>query len=248
MRVGVGAPSLASEIQLALFSRPTRQWRSINDIEADVRLRIARQGQEEVRRSLKILVIDDEPFVAAGNLRNHGYNIDHLTDVSSVSSVAEYGIILCDLQGVGSNLDSELQGAHLIREIKRTFPNKYVIAYSGAPKNRTMSRVAQESADEYLKKDAPIQDWVDVLDGAIALVSNPIARWRQFRTRMLEDGMTPIQLAELEDAFVASFWEGQSSIESNVSAKASTLGLGRDLRAVVQSFVASLIFNLVFQV
>lgn len=230
---------------IRMFDRQPRQWRSVNDIDAEVRVRITQRGQGEFRQSVPILVIDDQPLAAATNIRNHGYNIDHVVDITSVSATARYGVVLCDLQGVGPALNSEMQGAHVIREIKRMFPEKQVIAYSGSAKNTLMARMAQEHADKFLKKDAPIQDWVDTLDEAISVAGNPVELWKRFRVRMLNSGMTPFQLAEIEDAFVESFWQGSARVQQSVVKRVGEISINQDLRAVVQGFVSSLLFQLI---
>src|SRR5947209_2369225 len=87
---------------------------SINDLEDDIRVRRAQINRLDIRGSVPIAAIDDQPFEPATNLRHNHYNIVHLNDIQNIDEIKAYPIILCDLQGVGANLDPKLQGAHLI--------------------------------------------------------------------------------------------------------------------------------------
>src|SRR4051794_31910382 len=76
----------------------------------------------EKRKLIRIAVIDDNIFAPHRNLENMEYNIDFLGDVTAIQKLTPYQIVLCDLQGVGTALDAKKQGAFLIREIKKNFP------------------------------------------------------------------------------------------------------------------------------
>lgn len=222
-------------------SKPS--FRSVNDVESQVRVAIAQKGKLALRESVPILVIDDQPFEPEANLRNNHYQIHTRKDLTRVEEVEDFPIVLCDLQGVGSLLHVEMQGAHLIREIKTHYPEKVVIAYSGIAKNVGMARTAQQYADSFLRKDENIDSWIEHLDDAVEKVSDPVYMWKSFRKRVLDSGMTPIQLAELEDAFTNSLWDGRDDVERSVQSRIGTIGLHNDLRAVVTGFVSSLIFR-----
>jgi DNA-binding NarL/FixJ family response regulator len=223
--------------------KETRAFRSINDIEARVRVALAQRGKLALRSSVPIMVIDDQPFEPAVNLSNNHYVINYREDLTRIEDAKSYPIVLCDLQGVGAQLHSELQGAHLIRELKTHYPEKVVIAYSGIARNAGMARAAQDHADKFLRKDADIDSWIEALDAAILQVSDPVYMWKEFRKRVLDSGMTPFQLAELEDAFVNNLFEGDAKVQTSIGDRVSRLGLQGDLRSIVTGFVSSLIFK-----
>jgi CheY-like chemotaxis protein len=197
-----------------------------------------------LREIVPIIVIDDQPFEPGNNLRSNHYNISQLQDLQNVTEVDLHPIVLCDLQGVGAKLHTDLQGAHLIREIKKHFPEKVIIAYTAISKNTNMSKIAQANADLFLKKDAPLEDWIDALDGAIQNVTDPVYMWKKFRKRLLDTGMTPYQLTKLENAFVSGAQSGNTKdVQTSVMTIIDRLGIHHDLRAIIQGFVASLIFK-----
>ena len=119
------------------------------------------------RKPAKIAVVDDERFAPLANLRANHYRIQELGDVADITAARDYAIVLCDLHGVGTALNPGAQGAHLIREIKKHYPEKFVIAYTGASPPSLISRSARDNADAMIKKDSNIEDWIDALDRAI---------------------------------------------------------------------------------
>lgn len=222
-----------------------KEWKSVNDIENRVRLSLRQKTPIALRESVQMVVIDDQPFEPATNLSNNHYKINHLTDVHSVSSIASYPIVLCDLQGVGTQLNTDMQGAHLIREIKNNFPEKIVIAYTGGARSSAMAKAAQTHADAFLKKDADIDEWVEALDAAINKVVDPLHTWREYRKRLLDAGATPFQVTQLEDAFVENFWSGAGAVKSKFRVKLDTLGLASDIKSIALNFISSVIFDAV---
>jgi CheY-like chemotaxis protein len=219
-------------------------WLSIDDLDRAIRVRRTQRNMLALREIVPIIVIDDQPFEPGNNLRSNHYNISQLQDLQNVTEVDLHPIVLCDLQGVGAKLHTDLQGAHLIREIKKHFPEKVIIAYTAISKNTNMSKIAQANADLFLKKDAPLEDWIDALDGAIQNVTDPVYMWKKFRKRLLDTGMTPYQLTKLENAFVSGAQSGNTKdVQTSVMTIIDRLGIHHDLRAIIQGFVASLIFK-----
>lgn len=151
--------------------------------------------------------------------------------------------MLCDLQGVGVELHTELRGADLIKEIKAQFPEKVVIAYTSTAKNTGMAKAAQRHADLFLKKDVDLDQWIEALDSVLIKVTDPVYMWKQFRLRLLSSGVTPFQLTKLENEFVVKFAGGKEEVHRGVIATVQELGLQEDVRAIVQGFISALIFK-----
>ena len=161
-------------------------------------------SNKDKRAQVKIGVVDDQVFTPKSNLENSGYKIDYLGDISSVDKIAPYHITLCDLQGVGTALDAKKQGAFIIREIKRNYPEKFVVAYTGGGLNQTISKEAATDSDLLLKKDADIDEWVDSLDGIIQQLLNPYKVWQRQRAALVAREVDTLTILELEIAFVRS--------------------------------------------
>ncbi|MDR3539344.1 MAG: response regulator, partial [Desulfosporosinus sp.] len=197
----------------------------------------------DLRKGTEIAIIDDEPFAAEVNLRNHGYNIKQIGDIKNINEVSPYRIVLCDLMGVGKHFDVNKQGATLIREIKNQFPSIFVVAYTGNALNSTISRSAKEYSDKILRKDANISEWSEVLDGLINESTDPTIIWRRMKSALINRGIDVKSLLVLEDKFVRDILHKDSAGSSYMRAIQNPR-LSSDLRAIAQSLVASAIFKL----
>lgn len=219
---------------------------AINDLEHKLSLRHADSNIFDRRPSVPVVAIDDQPFEAATNLRQNNYTITHLNDINTLGEIRPFAIVLCDLQGVGSALHANMQGAHLIKELKKHFPEKYVIAYTGGHPNATISQEAKLFANKHLKKDAAIDRWIEVLDEAIKNVTDPVQTWKVFRTRLLDAGITPLQLTKIENDFVISYDQGSQAVERVMQDYVDGGGLTNDARAMLTNFISTAAFSLIF--
>lgn len=213
------------------LERPEYQiWRTLSD--------------RERRAKIIVGVIDDSPFQYKQNLENTGYRVSFLGDPQSINVVQDSHIVLCDLQGVGLSLDPRKQGAFFIDEIRRNYPEKYVIAYTGGGLNLNISRDALRSADSFLRKDANIEEWRDKLDEMIVKLLDPAQVWQRQRLALVNKGVDTLSILQLEDAFVRSIRQRQPVGNSQFVRMINSRGTPGDIRAVLQSLVASGLYAL----
>lgn len=215
-------------------------YRQIGDLEEQLKLAATARTDRERRALVPIAVIDDESFKPEQNLRANGYNINIIGDIKNLDEIAEFNIILCDLQGVGRHLDTKKQGAFIIDEIKRNHPEKFVFAYTGGSLDDAITVRAQQDADFFLRKDADIDEWRDKLDYVIGLLSNPIEVWRRQREALVDSDIPTLSILKLEDAFVEAISSKDISPYKKIL---NSGGFSTDLRAIAQSLVASGIFK-----
>lgn len=163
------------------------------------------------REGQKILVIDDQPFVLKDILASHGFLITCTQDIQSTSLTASYPIIICDIKGVGVHLSGKHEGAHLFREIRRAYPEKYIIAFTGYRYDPTYNEYFKY-ADISLKKDTDSEAWVNVLDHAVGVMADPTRRWLRLRQYLLEHANMEIwDVLMLEQGFIKSIQEHNKS-------------------------------------
>ena len=124
--------------------------------------------------------------------------------LSTIDVVTPHHIVLCDLKGVGHALDARKQGAFVIREVKASYPEKYVIAYTGGLTHEVISREAFQTSDSFLKKDADIDTWVGKLDDFILQLLDPYIVWQRQRTALVQRQVDTLTILTLEDAYVRS--------------------------------------------
>lgn len=197
------------------------------------------------RRSLvSIGVIDDSPFNPKNNLENLGYKISLLGDPGNLEAVKAHHIVLCDLQGVGQSLGGETQGAFVIKEIRDTYPEKYVIAFTGGAINQSITREAMQASDDFLKKDADIETWVEKLDDIIQKLLDPYQVWQRERKALVKKEVDTRTILMLEDTFVKSIAAKTEYDKNKFVSFVESAKIGEDARSVVRSMIASGLFKL----
>ena len=117
--------------------------------------------------------------------------------------------------GSGKSLNPKKQGAHVIQQVKNALIRKNTWWPTREEQLLTDTSLSVEFADRYTSKDISVDSWCELLDDAISDVANPVRVWAKFRHRLLDQGVTPLQLAKLEDAYVGSFLSDPSKNSSS---------------------------------
>lgn len=191
------------------------------------------------RQRVRIAVIDDQPFPHLDNLRDSHFDISQVGNISNVTHVEKYDVVACDLRGVGKAISEKNQGAAIIEEIKRLYPDKFVIAYSGSFARSTMVDIALNKSDDNISKAADLDKWFVLLDNAIQQVADPVERWKRIKSRVADKTITADELAAAEDAYVKSIIKGKRSIlERHIKGPK----IGDDLRIIIRSLVTSAVW------
>lgn len=194
------------------------------------------------RKCVPIAVIDDNRLDAAQNLQRYDYDIQEIGDLKNLEEIEGFSIILCDVMGVGGHFGSKYEGAAIISEIKKNYPSKIVIAYTGGSVNSESVRKAIELSDEWVKKDVDSTEWEEVLDRYVEESIDPYEVWMRLRFALVEMELDTLDILRLEDKYVKSIQKrdkGFSDLLSTVNAGSYS----GDVRAIVQNLIASTIFG-----
>ncbi len=192
------------------------------------------------RRDIPILCIDDHGLQYEEILRHHNFNIKVIRDIEDIKATSDYPVIICDIKGVGKSFGSEYEGGHIIEEIKKNYPEKVVIAYTGQQFDARYNKFFS-MCDFVLTKDIDSDTWVDVLDRTIKKVVCPIEQWKRIRNYLLVHDVTLRKVFELEQEYISAVLQKD---KNKFATKNVMSGLSPDVRAVLQGFVSSLIFKL----
>lgn len=165
---------------------------------------------KELKEKEKILFIDDQPFQRQNALAAHDFKITKIDDLHSLEQVEPYSIIACDIQGIGSSFESSFQGAHVISEIQKTYPDKYLIAFTGASHNALYSEMLKV-ADLRTQKGADMDAWTGYLELAVKDVGNPRNRWIRMRRYLISEGYDAFYVLKIEQAYIKSIITGNPS-------------------------------------
>ena len=187
----------------------------------------------DLRRRIDILVIDDENFMPSNFLINNNFRLTYKKDVDNVRDVSEYPIILCDIRGVGKRLSDSYEGAFLIKEIKKNYPTKRVIAYTASQYDATYNQYF-EYADEVVQKGLALEDWLKLLDEQIEKIIDPIFQWNNLREKLLSKQVATIEVARLESQFVDSYKKKKFDSFEETANK-----MNSDVKGIILEFLSS---------
>lgn len=193
----------------------------------------------------KIAVIEDKVFPFLEELRRHDFNITIYNDIERINLIADYDIVVSDIKGVGKLLGSKLQGAHLIEEIHKRYPNIYLIAYSASLFNPEYNKYF-ELCDETKRKGIDVNDWVKTLELAIKNCNDPIYQWEKSRKILLKNGVDIGIVSKLERVYVKSIVKGKKGLLIK-ELSTTKLGLPDSVKIIFDSvaiFAGTLISNI----
>jgi hypothetical protein len=132
------------------------------------------------------------------------------------------------------------EGAHMISEIRKHYPFKYIIAYSGHQFDPSYNKYFQ-IADKVLKKDVDTDTWIESLDDAMRSALNPISQWLKIRKFLLEENVPLIRVIRIEDEYVNTMIRKEPLFPS----RKATQSLSSDIKSVLQSFAGSILFRII---
>lgn len=153
------------------------------------------------RSRMEILIIDDDSFPFADNLRKIGFRLTEKKDIEDIQDVQPYQIVLCDINGVGKTISSSHQGAYLSQQIKIKYPEKYVVVYSADP-TKMESQKYLNSVDKNIPKGTSLEDWSEILDEAINELVDPVSVWKKTSLCLFRANVSTKDIAILEDRYV----------------------------------------------
>jgi hypothetical protein len=201
---------------------------------------ICPQPTSEKRKYVRFGVIDDERFQPLENLIYEGYDVAYIGNHCRIEACSPYHCILCDLANVGCDLSQTEQGAAVIREIKRLYPEKYVIVYSGLDRRHKPLRAALDIADAHLPKSASLELCHTVMDSAVEQVLSPAETWKRVRSRLQDREVPSTDIVRLEQAFVKSVKKGTPEPLKSVIRQS---GQNDTVRSVAINLVSSAIWT-----
>lgn len=145
----------------------------------------------------------------------------------------------------GKNFDPNKGGASIISEIKKNYPNKIAIAYTGTRTNANLAIEAKKHADAFIRKDADMQEWQKVLDQYIDTMIDPYKVWIRTRTTLLSHSIDLREIVRIEDAYVRDIRSKNSNFDKTNSI-IGRIDLNENVKPILQSVIGSAIFAIIF--
>ena len=196
----------------------------------------------QAKCQVEIAVLDDNPFEPKEALLHHKFRITELgPDIKSLDQISTYPIIVCDVMGVGRSFGSNLGGAHIVQEIRKTYPDKFLIGYTGQSHSITTTN-ALTAADKRMMKDEGIEAWIQNLETGVNEVINPRNRWVRMRRALLERRVELFVVFKLEQAFIKAVRQRKPDILIN---EAHTLNVQQEIKDLIIKFSATAVAALI---
>ncbi|KAB0286944.1 hypothetical protein F2P58_20135 [Vibrio fortis] len=191
------------------------------------------------RNSIKIAIIDDKEVPYLDSLRRSGYNVQHYKDIEDFDMLKAYSVIVCDIKGVGKSFGSKLEGAYIIKEARKLYPEKYIIAMSSAVYKISVAKVIGV-ADDKIIRDVDVDKVLDSIDTAVNTMRSNRLRWLRLRDNLLNTHNVDIyDVWKIEQAFiVAMINKDKTKLEKN-----KTINHANDLvKGLLINFISGIIF------
>ena len=196
-------------------------------------------ASHECRRKVPIAVIDDEGLDASllRVLQANGFILEQFNDIQTVSQIHRYSVILCDIRGVGLNISPEYQGAGIVSAIRKEYPTKYIITFTGSEIDRKYNAMLQE-ADDSIVKDAEKQEWIEKLNEAVKFSLSPVEQWYRLRTYLSSMQLSSRMLMQLESNYVSHLLNDRVSFPSEHLSKSLSPDILTILTQIIPIIVA----------
>lgn len=126
-------------------------------------------NHQDIRRKLKIIVIDDDDIFPVSGFKEFGYSIDRWEKLDEIKHKrlidGEFDIIILDIYGVAKDI-ARNDGLDILQDIKTKNPSQVVVAYSGHSFDFSKNKF-WELADEKLTKPTPFVGTQEIIDQLI---------------------------------------------------------------------------------
>ena len=172
------------------------------------------------RELIKLAVIDDEGFIKDELSRLNFDNIRIFEKFTDLKDFANYNVILCDIKGIGQNIDSNLDGIAVARDLKKNYPEKIVLQYSGQSVNDYDPKFYQNMViDGFVEKSQSSKQLADELDKYCSIFWNPYSAWKYIEKTLRDLNIENINIAKFENLYVESLSKKKNYIEMEKNRK-----------------------------
>lgn len=157
------------------------------------------------RANIKLFVLDDEGF-NSDPLISIGYkNITKCTKFENADYFSSADIILCDIDGIGGDLDPSKQGLAVAENLKKIFPQKIVMIYTS--KNIESYGDLPQELDGLIRKQCTMSDLAFELDNHYSKSKDVLEVWKNIQQEMISNNIATKTIAFTEHYYCKSLLE-----------------------------------------
>lgn len=154
-----------------------------------------------MRSQTNICILDDLEPPYKSELISSGFCIQHVADIKHITEVRNYPVVICDIDGVGTEIDSKQQGLGIALQISKAYPQIALGIYSG----HTHGLVHRPDTALLINKDDDKESWSDKLDELIARTKDPRQVWSKIAVRLFNEGIPAKDIAKVESNYVKCY-------------------------------------------
>jgi DNA-binding response OmpR family regulator len=193
---------------------------------------------EELKSTLKIIVIDDDDIFPVSGFHEFGYSIESWKklDHAKLKQLyqGDFDVIILDIYGIAKDLAAK-DGFDVLVEIKSKNPAQVVVAYSGQSFDFSKNKF-WELADDKLGKPTPFIGTQSLIDNLIERTFS-LEYHKQKIESVLKENKIESQLSHVEHVFVKAKID---NAEPNWFEKVSFLNLKREETSKVAAILSKL--------
>lgn len=180
-----------------------------------------------LRQTTRILIVDNEPFNNEAPLRAIGFNLTVKDKWDNITDAEPFHIIVSDNRGVAPSFNSAAEGAFVLNQIHKNYPQKGCIIYSHSAID--FSHTPLLRGIKQMKKNDDTSEWEEVLSETITEIYDPKSIWLKIESYLEEQNISRKILRNIENTYVRTLLKGNrttidwSRQDWNLSSEAITL-------------------------
>ncbi len=156
-----------------------------------------------LRKNVKILIVDDEKFEIIDMLKTREYSVYYKTDIEYIIDAEPYDIVILDIKGVANTFGSTYQGLGYAIEVKKKYPHKIIACYSTIADPKYSQEL--DKIDGFINKDLDIDRWSDKIDDYIRKYASIDYHWDLIKKRLSQINLDADTISRIERLFRDSF-------------------------------------------
>lgn len=158
----------------------------------------------KLKEQVKILIVDDnKPSDLIDILRERGYKIYYKENISYQIETEPFDIILLDIRGIASVYGSIDEGFGFALDLKKDYPEKVVVSYSGESGRNISERINE--IDGFISKDTSADIWCSKLNEYIKRYCTVEYQWDAIAKKLKYNGIDDNTISSVKDEFIKSF-------------------------------------------
>lgn len=188
-----------------------KKKRSANALEL-----LEKNNLSNIRKRIKILVVDDESDDIYDILQERQYDVYYKDDMNYAVEAEPFEIVLMDIKGVASRRQSSMEGFSLACEVKRKYPLKRVCCYTGSVHEEISEQLADKKIDAFFLKDMEMDKVCEKIDRLILDYVDYKQQWEIIRKQLIECKTDEQDIKHIQAAYEEGFTNGNFSQMNSV--------------------------------